>query len=433
MDKEVRKDGHYSDPAWTYLNSLNRVPLMHRGQEVQHAILIHFARYKLLEMAFREPYILNSIYHLGDQLKNKLIEPVDVLRIEEDQVKDPVQIEEMCETFYVNVNEIKIMDEEVGGFRSVVGESTENEFLEKIAGLEDKYIEKCMQLRLNTRRIKDILDIYKTYLQNNKLELLLENFSYWEGMREQAKCSIIEANVRLAVSIAKRYVHKGMEISDLIQEGNKGLITAVDNFDYRKGYKFSTYAIWWIREAISRAISEKSKTIYLPANTYKLVNRIELFSRRWGLQYGSQPTVEEIAEGLKYPVEKIEFALECAANPISLDIQVGAEDGTTIGEYIEDTKSDDPFNRLSLDNLREHIGIVLDFLDQNERDTVIMRFGLDDGKIKTLREIGAKLKLTNEGVRQIEAQALRKLKESSMAQELEPWREDLGSITEAEY
>jgi len=255
---------------------------------------------------------------------------------------------------------------------------------------------------------------------------------YWESMRNQAKCSIIEANVRLVVSIAKRYIHRGMEISDLIQEGNKGLITAVENFDYRKGYKFSTYAIWWIRQAISRAIHEKSKTIHLPASTFDLVNKVERFSRKWSLQHGSAPTIETIADELKCSVEKVEMAMECAANPISLDMETGS-DGSTIGEFIEDTQSEDPLSRLSLDNLREHIGIVLDSLDHKEKTTVIMRFGLDDGRIKTLSEIGAALKLTNERVRQIEIKALRKLKESSRLAELEPWKEDLGNIQEAEY
>ncbi len=415
---------HYSDPTWLYLNSLGKVPLMSRGQEVQHAILMRFAQYRLLDMAFREPSIIDSIYRIGEQLKENHIEVSDALRIEEDLIKDPVKIEELREKFFETLEQLRKLDAEVRKMRDIQGDSSDDEFKQKICDIEDQCIEKCQQLRLNSRQTRDILKRFKTFLEEKNLTYLLENFSYWEEMRNQAKCCIIEANVRLVVSIAKRYVHRGMEISDLIQEGNKGLITAVDNFDYRKGYKFSTYAIWWVRQAITRAIHEKSKTIHLPANTFDLVTKIERFSRKYSLQNGTQPTVEQIADSLKVPVEKVELALECAANPISLDMEIGNDDGTTIGEYIEDTRSEDPFSRLSLDNLREHITKVLNSLDPKERKTVIMRFGLDDGRIKTLGEIGAKLKLTNERVRQIEIKALKKLKQSSRIQELEPWKED---------
>jgi len=431
--KDAQREMHYNDPTWMYLNNLGRVPLMNRGQEVEQAILIHFARRNLLDMAFREPVILDTLYRIGEQLENSVIEPADVLRVDEDQIKDPVQVEKMRAAFLASIKDIKALCGEAIKLRNISGDSSEDAFLHKIRDFEDQYVEKCQQLRLNTRQIKDVLEKYREFLQNNKFNLLLEKFSYWEGERNQAKCAIIEANVRLVVSIAKRYVHRGMEISDLIQEGNKGLITAVDNFDYHKGYKFSTYAIWWIREAISRAIHEKSKTIHLPASTFDLVNKVEQYSRRYSLQHGSQPSVEKIAEDLKCSVEKVEFALECAANPISLDMEVGGNDGTTIGEYIEDTRSEDPFNRLSLDNLREHINLVLESLDHKERETVIMRFGLDDGRIKTLGDIGAKLKLTNERVRQIEIKALKKLKQSAIVQELESWREDFGNITEKEH
>ncbi|MDR0331274.1 MAG: sigma-70 family RNA polymerase sigma factor [Chitinispirillales bacterium] len=433
MPKEAQKEMHYSDPTQLYLNSLGRVPLLNRGEENEKAILIFFAQRNLMDMAFREPFVQSAVYRMGDQLKDSLIEPADVLRIQEDQVKDPVQVEKLRQAFVDSVKEVRGMTEEVRKMRESAGGSSEEAVLSKISSLEDQYVDRCQQLRLNTRQTKDLLGKYKEYLHNNKLEILIENFNYWEGVRNEAKCAIIEANLRLVVSVAKRYVHRGIEIIDLLQEGNKGLITAVDNFDYRKGHKFSTYAIWWIREAISRAIHEKSKTIHLPTSTFDLVNRVEQFSRKWSLTHGMPPPVDKIAEELKCSIEKVEQALECAANPISLDKEVGDDDSTTIGEYIEDTQSEDPFNRLSLSDLRAHINLVLDdSLDHKERETVIMRFGLDDGRIKTLGEIGAKLKLTNERVRQIEIKALRKLKQSSMAQELSSWREDVGSITESE-
>jgi len=426
--KELQRDMHYGDPMWLYMNSLQRMPLMHHGQESQNAILMHHAQRKLMDMAFREPFVQSAVYRIGELLKDAQIEPADVLRVKEDQVKDPAKVEELRSAFLESLAETKAMADEVARMRDAAGDSGDAAFIHKIAGLEEQYIEKFQQLRLNTRQVRDILGKYRDYLVDNKRDSLIESYTYWDGVRNQAKCAMIEANVRLVVSIAKRYAHRGLEISDLIQEGNKGLITAVENYDYRKFYKFSTYAIWWIREAISRAIHEKSKTIHLPAGTFDLVNKIEQFSRKWSLVHGEPPTLEKIAEELKCTEEKIEMALECASTLISLDKEVGNDEGTTVGEYIEDTQSEDPFNRLSLNNLKECISMVLDSLDYKERETVIMRFGLDDGRIKTLGEIGAKLGLTNERVRQIEIKALRKLKQSSMVQELSSWREDFGTI-----
>ncbi|MCL2689515.1 MAG: sigma-70 family RNA polymerase sigma factor [Chitinispirillia bacterium] len=422
----------YSDPAWSYINSLGKVPLMNRAQEVQQAILMRFAQHKLLDMAFRAPFILDSLYRISDQLQDGILDNTDVLNIEEDQIKDPVKIESLRTFFFENIAAVKELDAKVKEFKAVECDPNDEQFKSKLSDFEDHCVDKCQELRLKPGLVKDILFKYREHLQGKEQEHLLEKFIYWESMRNQAKGSVIEANVRLVVSIAKRYLHRGMEICDLIQEGNKGLINAVENFDYRKGYKFSTYAIWWIRQAIMRALHEKSKIIHLPASTFDLVAKIENFSRKWSLQHGSAPTAETIAEELKCSIEKVDMAMEYAADTISLDTEIGNK-GSTIGEFIEDTQSEDPLGRLSLDHLREHIGMVLDELDHKERTVVIMRFGLDDGIIKTLREIGSDLKLTVERIRQIETKALRKLRESSRVAELESWKEDLGNIQETNY
>ena len=299
---------------------------------------------------------------------------------------------------------IRLYLQEIGRIRLLRADE-EIELARKIADL--------LELERIREKLADDLELDPMDVKDaewaEKVDMSLPSFRRRLFLGRRAKDKMVQSNLRLVVSIAKKYMNRGLSFQDLIQEGSLGLIRAAEKFDHEKGYKFSTYATWWIRQAITRAIADQSRTIRLPVHLYETISRIKKTTKLLSQEMGRKPTEEEIATRMEMTIEKLRFIAKSAQLPISLETPIGKEEDSRLGDFIE-SDGETPEDQVSKSLLREDLESVLDTLSPRERDVLRLRYGLDDGRMKTLEEIGQIFNVTRERIRQIEAKALRKLR-----------------------
>jgi RNA polymerase primary sigma factor len=345
----------------------------------------------------------------------------------------PVQIAWMVECNKELLGELEKHYKELREYERFIGMTTEevrdavkimkgrstkakSELKKKVKWSRDNLEDFCGRIKVIERECRQ-LEKHEN-VEYHSLKKIVRDVRFGERKAERAKQEMIEANVRLVISIAKRYTNRGLEFLDLIQEGNSGLMRAVDKFDYRKGYKFSTYATWWIRQAITRAIADQARTIRVPVHMIEAINKVSRTQRKLIQEFGREPTPEEVASRLDYPVGKVKSVMKASMEPISLDRPIGEDDDSNLSDFIEDTGASSPDQTAAHSMLKDQVARVLATLTPREEKVVRLRFGLGDGTPRTLEEVGTIFKVTRERVRQIEAKALRKLMHPSRARKL---------------
>ncbi len=459
-DEELKADQKLDildDPVRMYLKQMGQVPLLTREQEVEiskriedaeievarHLHLFGFVTDSYLDLAeklnkgkerfdrvildkkieSRERY-MKGLPKLCDQLKQLHAENDDLFR--QLSAKNPRGRKKMEEEFQKNLQTLNRVF-----IRFYYKQKVVEDFCEQVDDYMQKFWKYGRKLAADPED-KEFLTKLRELQQRAwhtqpSFEEANKNLRHWLKEALKAKTEMVEANLRLVISIAKKYTNRGLSFLDLIQEGNMGLMKAVEKFEYRRGYKFSTYATWWIRQAITRSIADQARTIRIPVHMIETINKLMRVQKQLVQEYGREPSPEEIAEEIHLPVERVRAVLKMAQQPISLQAPVGDSDDTSFGDFIEDKSADNPMEEAGFSMLKDKIKDVLDTLTEREREVLEQRFGLKDGYSRTLEEVGRQFQVTRERIRQIEAKALRKMRHPTRIRKLEGFIELPGA------